>query len=208
MTSPSPRSHSGSASRRLRRPLTRRQWQIVLLLRLGHSRRAIAAQLGLSPGTVTVQLAQLRHRLGLPRRSHLLPHIPWELCPPELLPPEPLPPLPPASPLPAIQAPPPRESNNRPGLLRGQRRWQVLLLLRLGLTPAQVARRLGVSRNTVYAHRQQVHERLDLPLDVPASAVLDYVPWEECPPELLLWLEQAEPTSPSQRPESPPRALP
>ncbi|RAQ97765.1 helix-turn-helix transcriptional regulator [Thermogemmatispora tikiterensis] len=202
MTFPSP--HSGSASRRLRRPLTRRQWQIVLLLRLGHSRRAIASQLGLSPGTITVQLALLRQRLGLPRRCNLLPHIPWDRCPAELLPPEGLPPLPPVPPA-ALSL---RRQPGPPPLLRGQRRWQVLLLLRAGLTPSQVARQLGLSRNTIYAHLRQVHERLDLPLDVPASAVLDYVPWEECPPDLLLWLEQAAPASPSQRPESPARALP
>ncbi|MBX5459180.1 MAG: hypothetical protein IRZ31_19990 [Thermogemmatispora sp.] len=68
-----------------RRPLTMRQWQIVLLLRRGLSRQAVAAHLGLAPHTVAVHLSLLRQRLCLSRHCDPLAHVPWEQCPPDLL---------------------------------------------------------------------------------------------------------------------------
>ncbi|GER84389.1 hypothetical protein KTAU_30250 [Thermogemmatispora aurantia] len=177
------------ADRRWRRPLTPRQWQIVLLLRRGLSRQAVAAQLGLAPHTVAVHLSLLRQRLCLSRHSDPLAHVPWEQCPPALLPPEGLPPLP-GKPASQPEAPTLSERRSSPALrLRGLRRWQVLLLLRAGLTTTEVARQLGLSRNTVYAHLEQIHARLGLGPALSRLAVLDYVPWEQCPPELLAWCQ-------------------
>src|SRR5579875_2099638 len=177
------------ADYRRRRPLTMRQWQIVLLLRRGLSRQAVAAQLGLAPHTVAVHLSLLRQRLGLSRHSDPLAHVPWEQCPPVLLPPEGLPPLP-GKPATQPEAPALPERRSSPALkLRGLRRWQVLLLLRAGLTTTQVANQLGLSRNTVYAHLEQIHARLGLGPALSRLAVLDYVPWEQCPPELLAWCQ-------------------
>ena len=148
---------------RRRRPLTMRQWQIVLLLRRGLSRQAVAAQLGLAPHTVAVHLSLLRQRLCLSRHSDPLAHVPWEQCPPVLLPPEGLPPLP-GKPATQPEAPALPERRSSPALkLRGLRmEHRTVLVLRdvEGLSYEEIAAVTGTPLGSVKGRLHRARSEL------------------------------------------------
>ncbi len=54
------------------RALTRRQGDVLALIRAGHSNKAIAQKLGITPGTAKLHVSAVLRHLGLRRRSELV----------------------------------------------------------------------------------------------------------------------------------------